>query len=185
MADISPESKRPRFTPRFLFAVAVVWLSFAVFYLTDASCNFYPAIFLTGSGVLIGSTWLALSVADWANFRRPYAKWWLAVPLFLLAGVALSATDQDLALRVVLCENALNDAVAEVQADSTVQWKTHRVGLFQVHDVREYFGGVYFFTSQSFIDHEGVARIPAGAPVAPRMRVRHLYGDWYVFVWRF
>ena len=177
---------RPRVsTPRVLSIITALWLVAALPYVTNAACDFWPSILLSGSGFLIGSTWLALSVFARWYFQRPPVVWWLSVPILLSTGIILAWTDEDLALRVAWSEDSLNRTVTAVRNEPDNDWHGRRVGTFWVNRVEEYLGGVYLFTSQSFIDCEGIARIPPGTPVAHRMRVRHLYGEWYAFVWHF
>jgi hypothetical protein len=111
--------------------------------------------------------------------------WWLAVPATAIFGAALQVADVGLTLRVALCEDSLDRFVATVKPGGKGDHEPRWVGLFRVDYVQEYEGGVYLFTSDSFINQNGVAHLPNGAPVAPRMRVRHLYGPWYNFEWRF
>ncbi len=103
----------------------------------------------------------------------------------VLTGLALSMTDEDLALRVALCESSLNRAVLDAQSGKVDNHKPQWIGLFHVVDVHQFSGGVYLFTSDSAIDRHGVAYISAGMPIAIGVHIRHLYGDWYAFDWHF
>jgi hypothetical protein len=60
-----------------------------------------------------------------------------------------------------------------------------RVGLFWVRRAEVDQGVVYFYTSQSFINQEGLAysNQPIGSP--PRKSIQPLAGPWHRFIWRF
>jgi len=84
-----------------------------------------------------------------------------------------------------ISEESLQSYVASVPAgalpDRTRRW----VGLFRVEETEEYGGAIYLYTSHGFLDRHGIAFLPPGTTPAPRMSVRHLFGPWYNFTWRF
>jgi hypothetical protein len=100
-------------------------------------------------------------------------------------GCALLVTDRGLALRVVLSEAALSEYAGAVVAAGVTDGRPGRVGLFWVDEVSVYDGGVYFYTTWSFLNRHGVAYLPPGTAPAPRISVQQLYGPWYSFEWRF
>jgi hypothetical protein len=175
----------PLFSPRLIAAFAWLWLIAGIPFLTDAACNFMLELLLGVSGYTIGVVWVIFSWQRPALLLRPVRAWWLSVPVCGALGLTLLITDWDLALRVALCEDSLGEFVANVQPGAATDLTPHWVGLFYVEQVQEYQGGVYLFTSRSFLNRHGVAHIPPGVGVAPRMRVDHLYGPWYNFEWRF
>jgi hypothetical protein len=186
MKTLVPVVERPLslLVPRLAAVAAWLWLAVAIPSLTDAACNFFLWLLLAASGGSLGVAWLALTCAKPSLLRPPAGAWWLAVPAAGALGVGLLVTDLGLRLRVALCEDSLSRLVAAVkpgEQDHEPRW----VGLFQVQEVHEYQGGVYLFTSQSWLNRHGVAYLPDGAPVEPRMSVCHLYGPWYSFDWFF
>jgi hypothetical protein len=94
-------------------------------------------------------------------------------------------TDLGLTLRVALCEAALRDYAAKVSAEGVRDEPPRWVGLFQVEEATVFDRGVYLYTSWSFLNRHGVAHLPPGSKPAPRTSLRHLYGSWYSFEWRF
>jgi hypothetical protein len=170
---------------RLFVVLAWLWFLLAIPFVTDAACRFDAFLLLAWSGGLIGFVWLVVTLVYPALLKRPTRLRWLSVPLAGLLVVVLMVTGWGLLVRVFLCEGSLQDSVANVPANSEADWSPRRVGLFWVEDVKEYDGGVYLFTTQSFVSRHGVAHIPDGIQVAPRVSVRHLYGSWYSFEWRF
>jgi hypothetical protein len=165
--------------------IAWLWLLIAVPFVSEPHHNLFAMLFLGASGFCIGMTWVLYSVT-WPQFlSQPSRKWWLSIPLAGSLGVALLFSNYGLALRIMLCENSLREYIATVPpgqpADGKVQW----IGLFRVEEVTEYQGAVYFYTGAGFLDRSGLAYIPPGLLPTPKIRVHHLYGPWYTFVWRF
>ena len=167
---------------------AANWLRLAMVHLRDCvphrRCMLFHNVFLAScAGLLIGVLWLICSALYPRLFSKALAPIWLTVPAAGLMGVLLAATDVGLLLRVVLSERALRNDIA--QAPQLDPVTPHWVGLFHVEESRSFDGGVYFYTSHSWLNRHGVAQVPAGSKTAPRTRLRHLYGDWYSFEWRF
>lgn len=178
----------PRFPYPALIVVGVAWnwFALALFYLTDSACPFLAAGVLLCTGPLIGILWLAAS-CYWPCrlFVGPKLAVWLSVPAAGALAVALATSDAGFRARVALSEKALARHVDRVAAAGAGDNNPHQVGLFHVYNTQFYNGGVYLFTSSSFINCHGVAHIPPGSKVAPRFWVRRLYGDWYGFEWKF
>ena len=170
---------------RLVVGLAWGWFAFAILWLTDAACMLLNLLALVGCGFLIGLFWIVVTAIWPYLLRRPFCIVWFTVPLVGMIGVGLACTDVGLRTRVMLCEWALAADVERVRAEGVQAEHTRTVGLFTVEDTRTYDDGVYLFTSQSFMNWHGVAHIPRGSRVAPRMSVRHLYGQWYSFEWRF
>ncbi len=125
--------------------------------------------------------WLIFTLLHPMLLSRAIAPIWLTVPLAGLLGIVLVTTEVGLLARVALSDTALRKHIAKAQPAAPQCW----VGLFQVEESRSYDGGVYLFTSHSWLNRHGVAHIPAGSKIAPRIRVRHLYGEWFRFEWKF
>jgi hypothetical protein len=159
-----------------------VWFLFAVVYFTDAACSFTAFLAVASSGVFLGFLWMSFSTLVPRLLRR-YV--WLSVPFAGALAAGLALTDWGLTLRVALCEAELADYVAKVSAGGLPENAPGRVGLFHVDEVTTYDGGVYFYTSRSFLNRHGVAHLPPGAKSAPRTSVSHLCGRWYSFEWHF
>jgi hypothetical protein len=182
--DALPTSPRFRFAVRVLVVACWVWLLFALIYFTDAACPFPICLAMLGSGLLIGFVWIGLSALWPWLFRRPTRMVWLSVPAAGFLGL-LCLSDLALALRVKLCEGALSEYVAGVAANGEPPQTEIAVGLFQVRYTQAYDGGVYLFTSQGFLNQHGIAHLSPNSKPPPRISVRHLYGPWYTFMWRF
>jgi hypothetical protein len=162
-----------------------IWFLFALLYFTDAACPFTAFLALAGSGFLLGVAWFVLT-AVWPHLvRYPACFLWLTVPLVGLLACVLLLTGIGFVLRVALSEGALRECVANTAAAGGPKGGPSRVGLFQVEEVMVYREGVYFYTTWGFLDRHGVAYLPPGSELAPRIGVRHLYGRWYSFKWRF
>jgi hypothetical protein len=115
--------------------------------------------------------------------------WWLSAAVAGGFGIFLSFTTIGLQLRIALSESALTDyALQVVKNGGEFSHKPRPVGLFFVDGEEQYEGVVFLYTSQSFINREGVAYVPPGvnAPQQiPRHRLRPLYGPWYICYWLF
>jgi hypothetical protein len=159
-----------------------VWLLFAVVHFTDAACSVFAFFDVAATGLVLGFLWISFTALDPWLLRR-YV--WLSVPFAGALAVGLALTDWGLVLRVALCEADLADCAATVSAGRLPEDLPGRVGLFHVDWVTRYDGGVYFYTSTSFLNRHGVAHLPPGAKPAPRTSIRHLYGRWYSFEWFF
>jgi hypothetical protein len=167
--------------------VAFTWLCLllAVLFLSEPAHNFVAMLFLGASGLVIGTTWLIFTVVKPQLLSSTSRRWWLTVPLAGGLGVVLLITNWGLALRIALCESTLHNHIAGLSAGSNVQRRPERIGLFRFEEVEEYQGSVYFYTGSGFLNRYGLAYIPPGQRPAPWMSVRHVYGPWYTFEWRF
>ncbi len=164
---------------------AWLWLIFTVPSFTDAACNMFTFMLLLVFGLAIGVGWIWLTVVRPELLSRRSAKWWLSVPAAGLLGTFLFVSDRDLAARVSLSEVELMDQVSQAQAGETYTPVNQRVGLFWIRDRTEFGGGVYFHTSSTWINSNGIAHIPPGSQPRPRTWTRHLYGSWYWYEWKF
>ncbi len=169
-----------------LIGASWVWFLFALIYFTDVACPFNVFLVLGGSGLGLGVVWLVLT-AVWPHLiRHSVCAVWLTVPAAGLLGSALLLTSWGLLVRVALSETTLRKCAANAAAAGGVPDEfPEMVGLFWVEDVRVDGGGVYFYTSRSFLNRHGVAYLPPGSASVPRISVCHLYGSWYSFEWRF
>jgi hypothetical protein len=176
--------------PRWFRLVEVsglLWLLAAIPFFTDAAVNVFVLALFGLSGIVIGVFWLILSGLNPCLLKPPFRRQWLMVPAAGAIGLGLLFTDYGLMLRVALSETALDHGLEAVPsgADSFVV-APRFIGLFVVTGITEHDGGKYLFTCTSFINRNGIARIPAGAKLPPSFRrVHHLYRDWYSFEWKF
>jgi hypothetical protein len=169
---------------RILLRVAWLWFAVAVVYLTDAACFFMTFFALLGSGMVIGFVWVIFTHLWPRLLSKPIRRFWLSIPLAGVLAVIL-ATDIGLLLRVSLCDRVLRDHVTSVAPHGVKEEQSRWIGLFQVDETRVYDGGVYLYTSHSWLNRHGIAHIPVGSKLAPRTNLRHLYGQWFSFEWRF
>jgi hypothetical protein len=168
-----------------LIGAAWIWFIFALIYLTDVACPFGAVGVLGGSGLLLAVGWLFRTAAWPLPLSRVAFLCWLSVPFAGLLGCLLVLTGWGLTLRVMLSEAALSSRAASAIAEGAPDWKPSLVGLFDVDEVQVFDGGVYFYTTWSYLNRHGVARLSPGRALAPRTSVHHLYGPWYTFTWRF
>jgi hypothetical protein len=185
------ESAAPEAGPRWFGLVEVsglLWLLGAIPFFTDAAVNVFVLALFGLSGSVIGVFWLILSGLNPYLLKPPFRRQWLIVPAAGAIGLGLLFTDYGLMLRIALSQTALHHALEAVPsgADTFVLDEPRRIGLFRVTKITEYDGAKYLFTCTSFINQNGIARIPAGAKLPPSFRrVHHLYRDWYSFEWHF
>jgi hypothetical protein len=168
-----------------MVTLASLWLLAVVPFFSDAACNSFLTLLFLGSGALLGLFWVAVSIGRPSLLRPPAAKWWFMVPIAGLMGLFLLVSDRDLALRVWLCEEVLQNRVDDVNSGNNPERAPGWVGLFHVDDTRCYDGGTYLYTSSSFINRHGVAHVPPGCQPMPRTRIKQLYGPWYSFESRY
>jgi hypothetical protein len=159
---------------------ALAWLLLvATPFLID--CDIFADLILFFSWCVLASTWLVLGYAV-----RPVSRWWRSAGLACCLGPALAFTDAGLIARVALCRPWL-DAYADGVAAGTYDFieEPHQVGLFRVDGTEER-DGVVLLYSGGFINRNGIAYVPEDKePPAHLLRVRHLTGRWYGFIWKF
>jgi hypothetical protein len=167
---------------RILTVLAWLWLAVALPFLTDAGCDMFVALGLAASWAVLGIIWLVLLPVGW---RTGWA-WLLSAGVAGCLGLVFGLTNLGLVLRVALSESSLAGYAAEVQPDFL--HPPQRVGLFLVDGESTYDGIVFLYTSQGFLNREGLAYVPPGTELPaqiPRHHLRHLYGPWYWACWRF
>jgi hypothetical protein len=162
---------------RLLIGCVCTWFLIALPFVTDAACDYPVVLFLGSTGILIALVWFIYTASGQLQPRA--WRWWASVPLVQLLVVILFATDLDLALRVALSENQLEESL-KTRQNPTSDSSPKRVGLFAVSGKQHYDGGVYFYTSTGFNNHWGVAKIPPGQ-LPPKVTACRLYGQWYKF----
>jgi hypothetical protein len=169
---------------RVLAVLAWLWLATALPFLTNTGCDLLVGLWLVASWILLGTIWLAVSPLCW----RVGLWWWLSAGVAGCLGLLFSFTNVGLVLRVILSESSLTAYASEVMPDNaSFLHGPRRVGLFEVDGEASYDGIVFFYTSQSFLNREGLAYVPSGKVPAqiPRHSLQHLYGQWYWACWRF
>src|SRR5262249_6436668 len=177
-------SGRLPLTARILIGITSLWFAFAVVYLTDAACDFTIFFALLCSGIAIGFVWVIITLLSHRLRTKPSCLWF-SVPLGGAVASVLAVRGAGLALRVYLCDGALGEYVVSVPPEGIRKEQAQWIGLFRVEEATVCDGGVYLYTSQSWLNRHGVAHIPIGSKVAPRTSVQHLYGQWFRFEWRF
>lgn len=183
---MTPVTEAPSTSVRVLAWLAGLWLAFALVFLTDASCFILIGFGLAFGWLVLVLLWAVLAAVEPAVFRcRASRRRWLAAGTAAGLGVALATTDVGLVVRVALCQSALVRYAEQVGPDSYQSHEWRRVGLFLVDGHEQKDGIVYLYTSQSFLDREGIAYIPAGTTAEPFHQVRHLFGPWYWCMQRF
>src|SRR5262249_33980231 len=167
---------------RVLTVLAFLWLAVALPFLTDAGCNMFVGLGLAASRAVLGIIWLSFLPVGWRAGRR----WWLSAGGAGCLGLGLGLTHVGLVGRVALSESSLEAYAAEVRPDFL--HPPRRVGLFLVDGESTQAGIVFLYTSQSFLNREGLAYVPPGTELPaqiPRHHLRHLYGPWHWACWRF
>jgi hypothetical protein len=170
---------------RLFVGISWLWFACALVFLTDSACPFEILFCLITTGLLIGVFWVLLTAVWMRLIRMPVCFWWYSVPLVGLLAFVLAVPDVGFRTRVMLSERALADDVERVRNDGLPPDGARRVGLFKVNYTEERDKGVYLFTSQGFFDRHGIAHIPPGSKVPPRISVRPLFGLWFRFEERF
>jgi hypothetical protein len=173
---------------RLLGTLAWLWLVVALPFLTDASCFFLIALVLAGSWLVLGVAWLGLPlVLPAALSTRSGRGWYLSAAAAGLLGLVLAFSDLGLVARVAVSDPWLTAYAAAVPPGTQERPPEPRwVGLFRVNETDEQDGVVMLYTSQDFLNRQGVARVRPGKTPPGRVRlVRHLYGPWYAFEWHF
>jgi hypothetical protein len=173
---------------RLLALMAWLWLLAALPFVTDAACFLFVVALLAITWIMLALAWLCgLFEARYLLRSSSARRWWLSAGLAGLLGLLLAFTDVGFILRVALSERALNAYVASVPPGTRNATHTNRpVGLFLVGGTEERDGVVVLYTSSSFLDRHGIAHIPEGAIPPSNLRsVKHLFGSWYSFRWKF
>lgn len=173
-----------------LALLAWLWLVVALPFLTDASCHFLIGFALAGSWLLLGFIWICflLSAPDVLRFRSA-RRWWVLAGSAGCLGLFLAFTKVGLILRIALCETSLSHYASQVMVDGRdFVHAPQRVGLFWIDGEESYQDVVFLYTSQAFLNREGVAYVPPGTTPPehiPRRYLKHLYGPWYWCCWHF
>jgi hypothetical protein len=171
---------------RLLAALAFGWLLLAVDGFSNTACDFDQVILLLYGGLGLGVGWM-LATCFALHRLQSWRDWafWLAVPCAGLIGMLVAPTDVGLRCRFALSESALTERAESLLAGADASTFPSCVGLFWVRRAEVDQGVVYFYTSQSFINQEGLAysNLPIGSP--PRKSIQPLAGPWHRFIWRF
>lgn len=164
-----------------------IWLLVAVPFLTDVACDMFVGMALSVVWLVLAVFWLVLPSTSPGMTRRDMA-WWACAANAGCLGLVLAFTDIGLITRIALCESSLIAYASEVASDGgELGHDSRRIGLFWVSGEETYQGAVLLYTSQAFLNREGIAYLPPGTsePTQIPRRLRHLYGCWYTCVWRF
>lgn len=169
-----------------LLFVGLAWLwFFGVIIYSSGNSDFKLFTSLALGGVCLAIIWIVLSSLKWAILWQNARKQWFSVPVAGVLGLVLCMNSHWMVkARVMISENRMRDYVAGV-APGTVDRRMQWIGLMLVEETEEYEGGVYLYTGHEFINRVGVAYLPPDTKPAGRIRVEHLYGNWYSFVWHF
>jgi hypothetical protein len=190
MTQDAPTQWRLRFAARATATVAWMWFGIAIPFVTDVVCDMRISLALAGTWLVlaffVAACFLVLATFG-AEFslNASYRCCVIAVlPLFM--ALVFAFTDYGLIVRLKVCETWLDD-YANAVPPGTSEWHEPRTaGLFYVERTRESRGCVFLYTGAAFMDQEGIARIPPGARLPPRVYIiSHLSGDWHRFGDRF
>ncbi len=185
--------KRPLRTPgpsapeMFLSSLAALWVLGAVVTFSDARGDVGLTLLMAGSGLMLATAW---SWRTASLSRGPERLWtkldvalWAFVPAAGLLGLALFATDMDLALRIKLSEPELRSLVAEVEAGGPVSFGRNGrpVGLFWLHEGRLHGDAVFLQAPSLVVSDGGLVWSPKGSPPwwSPEVVFRHIVGPWW------
>jgi hypothetical protein len=167
MSEVPETSPASIAGPRFLAMLVWLWLLVATPFLTDANCFFPIALPLAASWLVLGAAWLLLPFVSPGSISSRAGRRWY---------VATAASDPWVRTYVADVAPGTRDALHEPR------W----VGLFRVNGTEEYDGVVMLYTGWDFLNRQGVAHVlPGKSPPEWFRRVRHLYGPWYTFEWKF
>jgi hypothetical protein len=176
----------------FILAIlAWLWLVLALPFLTDASCPMFVGFALTGTWLVLAVFWFAVGLQFWDGLTssRATKRGWIAAGVAGALGVLLAFTHVGFMVRIAMCESALRNYIAQIQpGDGEFLHEPRPVGLFRVDGEENYRGVVFLYTSCAFLNREGIAYMaPEINPEweIPRHRLRHIYGPWYWFYWKF
>lgn len=185
---VLPVDDRPGTPLRFrLLAIcALAWLLVAIHGYTNTVCDFDLSMLLMFSGQALVLSWIVATCVA----RRPLRTWrarliWISIPCAVGIGVLLAMTEAGLRCRLAMSESALTERAENLLNGEDITSFPSRVGLFWVRKAHIDDGVVYFYTSQSFLNQEGLAYSPQPIGSPPRMAVKQLSGQWYLFVWHF
>jgi hypothetical protein len=174
-----------------LFAIlAWTWLLFFLPDFSNVGFGFGESLALAASLLIFAGLWIVVSaLVFWPSpsANRSAVCWWLAADAAFVLAFVLVVTNVGLLVRLRLNEPWLAERVAQIHRGDAGSREPGAVGLFIVDRVDEHDGAVYFFTSgYGFMDSAGVAFIPEGVQAHGRIcRIRHLFGSWYTFWWKF
>jgi hypothetical protein len=168
--------------------LAWLWLLLAIPSLTDVASSFVAGSLLAVGWLVFALAWLLLPLFRPGALGSPAGKqWYLGAAAAGVLGLLLAFTDVGLRLRVAASEPPLRAYAAAVPPGGYGSLhEPHRVGLFLVDGTEERDGVILLYTSAGFLDRYGVAYNPGAKPLpAGRRQLRHLYGPWYSFRWKF
>lgn len=184
MTEPAPRSSR---RVRLHAILTGTWLLVALPFLTDAACNMFVGMALSAAWLVLAVAWLVLPIRP--GVTRDDMVWWACAANAGCLGLVLAFTNIGLIARIALSESSLIAHASHVAADGgDFLHDQQLVGLFLVDGEESYQGVVLMYTSQGFLNREGIAYVPPGTPVPtqiPRRRLRHLFGCWYTCVWKF
>ena len=171
---------------RLLAALAFGWLLLALDGFSNTTCDFDLLMLLLFGGVFLGLGWV-LATGFALHRLQSWRDWacWLAVPCAGLLGMLFATTDVGLRCRFAMSESALTERAESLLAGADASAFPSRVGLFWVRRAEVDQGVVYFYTSQSFINQEGLAYSSQPIVSPPRKSIQPLAGPRHLFVWWF
>jgi hypothetical protein len=179
----SDSSSKYPLLARALIVGAWAWFAVALVFYTDGNCYFFGDFVFAGGGLALGLGWI-VGTSIGPDLLRRFA--WLSVPASGLLGCTLLLTGWGMALRLALCEDDLRARAESALAAWAPESTPSQVGLFEVKQIWTYNGGVYLVTGSCWMDENGIAYFPSGAPPAQsKTSYRRLFGPWYKFTSRF
>jgi hypothetical protein len=190
------DTDHPRLSPgkvdaAWVFAIlAWSWLLFFLPDFTGVGIGLDVFLMLATSLLCLGVLWIAVTAFVFlptASASRATVSWWVTANSPFVLAFVLVGTDVGLISRVHMSEPWLEERVAQVQRGDANALEGSNVGLFRIERACEYHGVTYFFTSgHGLFDACGIAFVPDGREISGRFRlIRHLFGPWYTFWWKF
>jgi hypothetical protein len=173
---------------RLLAVLAWLWLLVAIPFLTDIGCDLLVGFLLFFTWLLMAVGWIVLAF-PWRSKTLSSRLWWFGAGIAGCMGVGLAVTDVGLTVRVALSQPWLDAYAAQVPANThDSRHKPRWVGLFRVDGTENEQGVVFLYTSQAFINREGLVYLPPGSGAGPfglRYVQGRLSGPWHRFWWKF